>query len=50
VPQRDSTAAIAAGAMVLFLLLVGLGLFLKTPPGAVAASDDGPIQGVEGLR
>ncbi|MFO0808847.1 MAG: oligopeptide transporter, OPT family [Gemmataceae bacterium] len=29
VPQRDSTAAIASGAMVLFLLVVGLGLFLK---------------------
>jgi putative OPT family oligopeptide transporter len=31
VPQRDLTALLAAGAMVLFLLLVGLGMFLKTP-------------------
>jgi putative OPT family oligopeptide transporter len=36
VPQRDSTAALAAGAMVLFLLLVGLGLFLKTSPPEAA--------------
>jgi putative OPT family oligopeptide transporter len=32
VPQRDLTALLAAGAMVLFLLLVGLGVFLKTSP------------------
>jgi putative OPT family oligopeptide transporter len=38
VPQRDLTAAIAAGAMVLFLLLVGLGLFLKTSPVTPAPS------------
>jgi hypothetical protein len=31
VPQRDSTAAIAAGTMVLILLLVGLGLLLRAP-------------------
>jgi putative OPT family oligopeptide transporter len=36
IPQKDSTAAIAAGFMVLFLLLVGLGLFLK--PAATSAA------------
>jgi hypothetical protein len=30
-PQRDLTALIASGFMVLFLLLVGLGVFLKMP-------------------
>jgi hypothetical protein len=39
VPQRDLTAAIAAGAMVLFLLLVGLGVFLKTPPSTAPTPD-----------
>jgi hypothetical protein len=40
VPQRDLTAAIAAGAMVLFLLLVGLGVFLKTSPTPPASAPD----------
>jgi putative OPT family oligopeptide transporter len=35
VPQRDMTAAAMSGAMVLFLLLVGLGVLLK--PGATPA-------------
>ena len=47
VPQRDATAAIVAGAMVLFLLLVGLGVFLKPP-----ATGAGPTHGIaeEGMQ
>jgi hypothetical protein len=41
VPQRDQTALIVAGAMVLFLLLVGLGMFLKTPSSVAPASPSG---------
>jgi hypothetical protein len=37
VPQRDLTALLAAGSLVLFLLLVSLGFFLKTPPTEAAA-------------
>jgi putative OPT family oligopeptide transporter len=43
VPQRDLTALIAAGAMVLFLLMAGLGVFLKTPP--TAAPPTSPANG-----
>ena len=42
VPQRDLTAAIASGVMVLFLLLVGFGMFLRTdatPPPATPRAD-----------
>jgi putative OPT family oligopeptide transporter len=42
VPQEDSIAAAAAGMMVLFLLLVGLGLFLK--PAATGADSTRGIE------
>ena len=42
VPQRDSTATITSGAMVLFLLLVGLGVVLKSP-----AAGAGPTRGID---
>jgi putative OPT family oligopeptide transporter len=43
VPQRDLTALIASGSLVLFLLLVSLGFFLKTPPTETAVrSPTGP--------
>jgi putative OPT family oligopeptide transporter len=47
VPQRDMTAVVISGATVLFLLLVGLGLFLKPP-----ATGAGPTRGIEeeGMR
>ncbi|HEY1860681.1 MAG TPA: OPT/YSL family transporter, partial [Gemmataceae bacterium] len=35
-PQRNLTAAIASGAMVLILLLVGLSMYMKRSPGPVA--------------
>jgi hypothetical protein len=40
VPQRDLTALIAAGSMVLILLLVGLGVFLKMP---TSINSNGPV-------
>ena len=43
VPQDDSIAAVAAGVMVLILLLVGLGLLLKSPPSTGA----GPTRGID---
>jgi hypothetical protein len=46
VPQRDLTALIAAGAMVLFLLLVGLGVLLKSPPNAGTGTARGIEEGV----
>jgi putative OPT family oligopeptide transporter len=54
VPQRDLTALLASGALVVFLALVGLGLFLRSPTAAAPpgvngrppAGERGPTEGV----
>jgi putative OPT family oligopeptide transporter len=46
VPQRDRTALFAAGLLVLFLLLVGMGFLLRTsPPADAAPGNGGPPNG-----